>query len=181
MELGADRDDDFTAFVTARSARLVHIAHMLCGDAGLAEDMAQTALEKAYVKWDRIRLTDPFAYVRQTIVSEHRMVSRRRLWRERPSGSAVEVDTALERTSCANLSDTSTAVHHKVVLMAALGTLTRRERAVIVLRYVEDLTEVDTARVLGIAVGTVKSTAARALPKLRRSLELIDITVGGRP
>src|SRR5690242_3030531 len=65
MGAAGSRDDDFTAFVLARSARLMHFARMLCGDAGLAEDLVQTALEKAYLRWDRIELADPFAYVRQ--------------------------------------------------------------------------------------------------------------------
>ena len=63
--------------------------------------------------------------------------------------------------------------------MAALATLTRRERAVAVLRYVEDLSEAETAAILGVAVGTVKSTASRALAKLRCSPQLIDINRGG--
>lgn len=71
MQRSESRDEDFTAFVLARSARLVHIARMLCGDAALAEDLVQTALEKAYLRWDRIELGDPFGYVRQAVVNQH--------------------------------------------------------------------------------------------------------------
>jgi RNA polymerase sigma-70 factor (sigma-E family) len=173
-----DRDADFTAFVVARSARLVHIAHMLCGDRGLAEDMTQTALEKAYLKWDRIELGDPFGYVRQVIVNEHLARLRRRPWRERLSGDTTE----LESGNSAYVGDPASGVHRRAVVDAALAGLTARERAVVVLRYVEDLTETETARVLGIALGTVKSTTARALAKLRRSPELtesFDHRVGG--
>ena len=92
MQRSESRDEDFTAFVLARSARLVHIARMLCGDPVLAEDLVQTALEKAYLRWERIELGDPFGYVRQAVVNQHLSWVRRRPWRERPSGDAAEVD-----------------------------------------------------------------------------------------
>lgn len=170
MAAAGSRDDDFTAFVLARSARLVHFARMLCGDAGLAEDLVQTALEKAYLRWDRIELADPFAYVRQAVVNQHLSWLRRRLWRERPSGDAAEIDLLLEAEV-----DPSSGVQHRVAMGAALATLSRRERAVVVLRYVEDLTERETAAVLGVAVGTVKSANARALDKLRTAPELSGV------
>jgi RNA polymerase sigma-70 factor (sigma-E family) len=177
MNRRKERDEDFTAFVVARSARLVHIARMLCGDAGLAEDIAQSALEKAYLKWDRIEMRDPFGYVRQVVVNEHLSRLRRRPWREQPAGGSAEID--LETRRPAYVADP--AVSARTDLLVALGKLTARERTVVVLRYVEDLTYEQTAEVLGIAAGTVKSTAARALAKLRESPELAGIDVGGRP
>ncbi|MFD7153683.1 SigE family RNA polymerase sigma factor [Kribbella sp. NPDC059898] len=174
MAATGSRDDDFTAFVLARSARLVHFARMLCGDAGLAEDLVQTALEKAYLRWDKIELADPFGYVRQAVVNQHLSWVRRRPWRERPTGDAAELDLYLEAEA-----DPSTGVNHQVAVRAALQTLSRRERAVVVLRYVEDLTERETAATLGVAVGTVKSANARALLKLRTSPELTE--AGDRP
>jgi RNA polymerase sigma-70 factor (sigma-E family) len=170
-----DRDADFTAFVRARSARLVHIAHMLCGDPDLAEDMVQSALEKAYLRWDRIELGDPFGYVRQAVVNHHLSWLRRRPWRERAVGGSADLDR-----DAVLVDDHASGVQQSQVVTAALGGLTRRERAVVVLRYVEDLSEADTAANLGVAVGTVKSTASRALTKLRSSPELTDIYVGGR-
>lgn len=167
------RDDDFTAFVLARSGRLVHFARMLCGDAALAEDLVQNALEKAYLRWDRIELADPFAYVRQAVVNQHLSWVRRRPWRERPSGAAAELDLLFLDTPVA---DQSGAIDRRVTVGAALATLSRRERAIVVLRYVEDLTERETAAVLGIAVGTVKSANARALDKLRSAPELSGVT-----
>jgi RNA polymerase sigma-70 factor (sigma-E family) len=186
MAGSGSRDDDFTAFVLARSARLVHFARMLCGDAGLAEDLVQTALEKAYLRWDRIEMADPFAYVRQAVVNQHLSWVRRRPWRERPSGDASELDLQLDgptadRTgSGLSVADPSTTVERRLAVGAALSTLSRRERAVVVLRYVEDLTEQQTATALGVAVGTVKSANSRALAKLRVAPELSGSYVGER-
>jgi RNA polymerase sigma-70 factor (sigma-E family) len=182
MAGSGSRDDDFTAFVLARSARLVHFARMLCGDAGLAEDLVQTALEKAYLRWDRIELADPFGYVRRAVVNQHLSWVRRRPWRERPSGDAAELELfAGDPTGFGvPVADPSSAVERRLAVGAALSTLTRRERAVVVLRYVEDLTEQQTAALLGVAVGTVKSANARALAKLRAAPELSGSYVGER-
>jgi RNA polymerase sigma-70 factor (sigma-E family) len=174
MQRSVSRDEDFTAFVLARSARLVHIARMLCGDPVLAEDLVQTALEKAYLRWERIELGDPFGYVRQAVVNQHLSWLRRRPWRERPSGDAAEVD---QRFGLA-VADLSDRVDRRLALTVALAALTRRERAVVVLRYVEDLTEAQTAAILGVAVGTVKSANSRALQKLRAAPELSGSHVG---
>lgn len=177
MQRSTSRDEDFTAFVLARSGRLVHIARMLCGDAALAEDLVQTALEKAYLRWDRIELSDPFGYVRQAVVNQHLSWLRRRTWRELPSGGATELAQELSWY----VADPGADVDRQLAVVAALANLTRRERAVVVLRFVEDLTELQTAATLGVAVGTVKSTAARALKKLRSAPQLTGNTVGGRP
>jgi len=176
MPGSGSRDDDFTAFVLARSARLIHFARMLCGDAGLAEDLVQTALEKTYLRWDRIEMADPFGYVRQAVVNQHLSWLRRRLWRERPSGGVVELDQIVEEA----LGDPSGAADRRLALLGALRVLTRRERAVVVLRHVEDLTEGETAEILGVAVGTVKSANARALQKLRAAPELHGVQRGVR-
>ncbi|GAB2562827.1 SigE family RNA polymerase sigma factor [Kribbella endophytica] len=175
------RDEDFTAFVLARSARLVHIARMLCGDPALAEDLVQTALEKAYLRWDRIELGDPFGYVRQAVVNQHISWARRRLWRERPSGHAAELDQHLDHRLGRTVADPAADVDRRMALSAALATLTARERAVVVLRYVEDLTEVQTAATLGVAVGTVKSATNRALQKLRATPHLTVLSPARPP
>lgn len=134
MESRAIRDQEFEAFVIARSARLMHIAHMLCGDREQAADHAQRALEKTYAKWDRIQLTDPFAYVRQVVINECRMSWRRKVPAELPLDS--EADPGPGQTYAA---DPAVMVTQRLDLLAALATLTSREREVVVLRYVERL------------------------------------------
>jgi RNA polymerase sigma-70 factor (sigma-E family) len=175
MRPAVERDKDFTSFVVARSGRLVYLARMLCGDAALAEDLVQTALEKAYLRWDKIEMGDPFGYVRQAVVNQHLSFLRRRPWRERPSGSSTELDVDFNRS----VADPAAGIERRLVLNSALETLTRRERAVIVLRYVEDLTEAQTAAVLGVAVGTIKSSNSRALQKLRAIPGLSAYSIGG--
>ncbi|ADB31516.1 RNA polymerase, sigma-24 subunit, ECF subfamily [Kribbella flavida DSM 17836] len=177
MPQRVDQDEDFAAFVAARSARLMHIAHMLCGDRELARDIAQTALEKAYVRWGRIRLADPFAYVRQAVVNECRMGWRRRSGGEVPLATVGEADFGVRSVS--SVADPAVAVTQRLDLLAALAGLTRRERTVVVLRYVENLSEAETARIVGIAPGTVKSTLARGRDKLRRSGALSSTITSG--
>jgi RNA polymerase sigma-70 factor (sigma-E family) len=175
MRDGADRDEEFTAFVAARSAPLVRFARALCGNHLLAEDLVQAALEKVYVRWNRIEHGDPYGYVRQAVLNQHLSRLRRRLWREQPVGGPSELDL-----SCSGyVEDLGPAVHRRAAIESALVVLTKRERSVVVLRYVEDLSEADTAVALGMAIGTVKSTCSRALSKLRRSPEFSDALVGG--
>lgn len=174
MDRRRERDEDFIAFVTARSARLVHFARMLCGDPDQAHDMVQSALERAYLRWDRIEV-DPFSYVRRAVVNQH-LSWLRRAWRERALGRSSELDAVTDSYA----DDHSLAVVRREALGAALAKLTRKERVVVVLRFVEDQTEAETAAVLGIAVGTVKSTAARALRKLREVPGLADLRTKGR-
>ena len=83
---------------------------------GLAEDLVQTALEKAYLRWDRIEMADPFAYVRQAVVNQHLSWVRRRPWRERPTGDAAELDLFLEPSG-----DPSSGVQHRVAIRSALA------------------------------------------------------------
>lgn len=167
----SDRDAGFTAFVVGRSGRLVHFATMLCGDPQQAEDLVQAALEKAYLRWERIESDDPFGYVRRAIVNHHLSWLRRRPWRERTVAD-VDVDA---RTS---VRDHASTVDVQLDLLDALRALTRRQRTVVVLRFVEDLSEAETAAALGVAVGTVKATTSRTLAKLRVSLSVADVSLG---
>jgi RNA polymerase sigma-70 factor (sigma-E family) len=147
-------EEQFTAYVGARRTALVRTAYLLTGNAEDAEDLVQTALIKAVPKWGRIA-EDPEPYVRAILARESVNRWRRRRWRELPSerlpeGQYVDVDVA-DRAS----------------LRSALAALAPRQRAVIVLRYYEDMTERQTADALGISVGTVKSQCRDALARLR--------------
>ncbi len=161
------RDALFVEFVAAQSAQLVHFAWLLCGDRGLAEDLVQTALEKSYLRWDRIQLDNPFAYVRRAVANQYVSRQRRRLWREQP---AADITGELESRSL--VGDHAEEVTRRQAVLSALQQLSVRERTVLVLRFHTDLTEEATAEVLGISIGTVKSTTSRALAKLRLSPEL---------
>lgn len=147
-----DLEASFTAYVTARRPALVRIAFLLCGDQHTAEDLVQTALVKAVGHWRRIG-DNPEPWLRRVMVNDH--ISR---WR-RHRGRERLVDAVPERA----------APQHEehAELAAALAHLAPKQRAVIVLRYYEDLTEAQTAHVLGVSVGTVKSQHSDALKRLR--------------
>lgn len=146
----------FDEFVAARSGRLLRTSYLLTRDHGLAEDLLQTALTKAWFAWSRID-GDPEAYVRKVIVNTYASWWRRKWRGEHPTEELPEghgVDHA----------DGASSSHD---LWEALGRLPRRQRAVVVLRYFEDLTEAETARLLECSVGTVKSQTSKAFAKLR--------------
>lgn len=137
----------------ARTRALLRTAYLLTGDHALAEDLVQTALAKAWFHWSRIRGDNPEPYVRRILVTTYSS-----WWRRRWNGEIPTED--LPETPAPAGAD-------RVDLWAALSRLPRRQRAVVVLRYYEDLTEAETARLMGSSVGTVKSQAAKALAKLR--------------
>ncbi len=147
---------DFDEFVAARSSGLLRTAYLLTRDHALAEDLLQTALAKAWFAWSRIE-SSPEAYVRRILVTTYAS-----WWRRRWNGE--QATDELPEPSGPDASAASDTAHD---LWTAMGRLPRRQRAVIVLRYVEDLTEAQTADLLGCSVGTVKSQASKALAKLR--------------
>lgn len=152
------RDEEFHAFVVGAQGRLLHMADLLTGDRGQAEDLVQVALVKTYRAWRRVADGNPEAYARAVMVNARRDWWRRRTWREQPTSVLPERASA----------DQINSVVERDVVLAALSRLTVRERQVVVLRHYVGLTEPETARELGCAVGTVKSATARALAKLRR-------------
>ena len=149
---------EFDAYVRARTPALLRSAYLLTGDQQRAEDLVQDALIRTHRAWSRLHHGSPDAYTRK--VMYHLQISR---WRR---GRAVEVPLGDLPESLAHgrLDDSHVT---RLALKAALARLTPKQRAVIVLRYFEDLTEVDTADVLGVSVGTVKSQTAKALARLR--------------
>ncbi|GAA4822780.1 SigE family RNA polymerase sigma factor [Nocardioides caeni] len=150
--------DDFDTFVVARSAPLLRTAYLLTHDHALAEDLLQTALAKAWFAWRRID-GDPEPYVRKILVNTYATWWRRKWHGERPSDELPETagTARSEAESVASATD----------LWRAMETLPPRQRAVIVLRFFEDLSEAQTAELLGCSVGTVKSQQSKALAKLR--------------
>ena len=143
----------FDDFVAARSRALLRTAYLLTHDHALAEDLLQTSLAKAWFAWRRIE-GNPEPYVRRILVNTYASWWRRKWNGERPTEDLPERatdETGSEPTD----------------LWRAMERLPRRQRAVVVLRYFEDLTEVQTAGLLGCSVGTVKSQCSKALAKLR--------------
>jgi RNA polymerase sigma-70 factor (sigma-E family) len=152
-------DAEFRGFVAARGPALLRTAYLLTGDQQLAEDLVQTALEKAVRHWGSIRVSAAAeSYVRTTMYREQISLWRLRRVTELPS------DTVPEPRRAAPDQDT---VEDRIVMRTALMQLGRRQRTVLVLRYFEDLTEQQVADALGISVGTVKSQAHKALAHLR--------------
>jgi RNA polymerase sigma-70 factor (sigma-E family) len=153
----AEQEQAFNAFVSARSRHLLQTAYLLTGDPHRAEDLLQTALTRAYLRWDRIESEDPEGYVRRTLANAHIDWWRRKPWREEPSAELPDVAGP----------DQAAAFDVRNAVLGALAGLSRRQRAVVVLRYYEDLSEAEIAAVLGCSPGTVKSAASRAMAKLR--------------
>ena len=145
----------FRAFVEANGATLLHAARLLTGDHHRGEDLVQQALTKVYLKWDRI--DTPLAYARRALVTGHIDATRRRWWGERPTEIVPELPDH----------DDTADSDERDQLRRMLTELDPRERAVVVLRYYCDQSERDTAATLGMPLGTVKSTCARALARLR--------------
>ena len=152
---------DFESWLVAREPALQRLALLLTGDEHTAQDLVQTSLAKLYLAWDRLDDRDNLdAYARRILVNEHR-TAWRRPWRRREvvtdappdrPGPAIEYDGGRE------------------VVWEFVASLPPRQRAVIVLRYYEQLTEAEIAEVLGVSPGTVKSQASRAIAALRARL-----------
>jgi RNA polymerase sigma-70 factor (sigma-E family) len=156
------RDADFAAYLAARQPSLLRTAYLLTGNRHDAEDLVQTAFAKLYLSWDKVRQQGSMdGYVRRILVNEHNSLWRR-AWKRREHSADDETLHRLDRP------------HHDVpddgvgaALWDVVQTLPRKARAVVVLRYYEEMSEAETAAVLGISVGTVKSQTSRALAALR--------------
>ena len=157
--MGARDEDAFEAFVAARSGDLLRTAVLLTRDRGHAEDLLQTALVKTYRRWNRID-GDPYPYVRRVLVTSAASWRRLRSVQEIVSLPAHEWATP----------DATEDVAERERMADALATLPPRMRVVLVLRYTEDLSEADTAELLGCSVHTVRSQTVRGLARLRSLL-----------
>jgi RNA polymerase sigma-70 factor (sigma-E family) len=161
--------DGFDEFVRACSFRLFRVAVLLTGDRARAEDLVAESLARVYLAWPRVRSGDGYGYARRTLMNLY--TDWWRGLRRRPETLTDKLPEVADGT------DHHGEVARRDSVMRALLQLTRRERAVVVMRYFLDLTEQDTAVELGISLGTVKSTNARALAKLRVSPDLVDSTL----
>ena len=152
------RDAEFSSYMHARQASLLRTAYLLTGDRHTAEDLVQTAFAKLYLAWDKVQDQGSIdGYVRRILVNENNSLWRR-AWKRRELASETVPDRH----------------HHDDYdggagreLWELVQTLPKKARAVVVLRYYEELSEAETADALGISVGTVKSQASRALASLR--------------
>ncbi|GAB3966329.1 SigE family RNA polymerase sigma factor [Plantactinospora veratri] len=167
--MGRASEREFTAFVHERGDVLLRVAQALAGDRYAAEDLLQNALAKAYARWPRIR-GDAEPYVRQILY--HDQVS---AWRRRGRRAEVPHAEVPEPPAADTQHDHDTAL--RMMLRDALMMLPPRQRAVLVLRYLEDQTVEQTAAALGCRPGTVASQASRALSKLRELVpEFAELT-----
>ncbi|MEP7021151.1 MAG: SigE family RNA polymerase sigma factor [Pseudonocardiales bacterium] len=157
----------FRMFVETNGATLLHAARLLTGDHHRGEDLVQGALTKVYLKWDRIDA--PLAYARKALVTGHIDSTRRKWWGERPTEILPDEPGRADGLAASDERDE---------LRRLLGELNPKERAVVVLRYYCDQSEQETAAALGMPVGTVKSTCARALARLRVEAAA---SMGGQP
>jgi RNA polymerase sigma-70 factor (sigma-E family) len=161
-----DWEREYAAYVAARSRLLCATAYLLCGDWHRAEDHTQTALTKLYLAWRRIdRRESVDAYARRVLVRTV-VDERRRPWRREHAAAELP-----ERPARADPAD------DRLDLLAALARLPARQRAAVVLRYWADLDIAETARVLGVTEGTVKSSSSKGLAALRGVLQ--DSRTGG--
>jgi RNA polymerase sigma-70 factor (sigma-E family) len=156
-------DPGFRDYVTARRRSLLRTAYLLTGNSADAEDLVQSALAKTYLAWDRIEDRNALdGYVRRAMVNTHISWWRRRRLEEYPTDEIPDRAVA-DDSGTSDLADT---------LRRAVDRLPQRMRAAVVLRYFEDMTEAEVADVLGVSLGTVKSTVSRAVAKLRIDVDL---------
>lgn len=158
MSRAEARDEDFSSYMHARQPSLMRTAYLLTGDRHTAEDLVQTAFAKLYLSWDKVNDRGSVdGYVRRILVNEHNSLWRR-AWKRRESST----DDLPDRPHHDHYDDRTGAD-----LWDLVQTLPKKARAVVVLRYYEELSEAETADALGISIGTVKSQASRALATLR--------------
>jgi RNA polymerase sigma-70 factor (sigma-E family) len=158
MEVTVREDGEFVAFVERSGSRLCDTAFWLCRDWSLAQDLTQTALIKVYLSWRRIKHDDPYRYCKQVLLRTY--LDHKRLKRS----AEVQTDEVPDRPAAAD------AAELRITLLDALGRLSPRDRAIVVLRYWEDHSVQTVAELLGLPPGVVKMQSMRALASLRALL-----------
>lgn len=158
--MASSDDADFVAFVVATQPRLTRIAYLMCGDWQRSEDAVQTVLARLYPRWSKVVAKgDPLAYVRQGLLNAV-IDERRRPWRRERSVAQVDDSAVI-----------SADVEVGQDAVTALARVPARQRAVVVLRYLDGMSVAEVAHELGISEGTVKSQAARGIAALRTAME----------
>jgi RNA polymerase sigma-70 factor (sigma-E family) len=155
--------EHYAALYLSHLEPLLRLAWLLCGDQHQAEDVVAEAFAKVYPQWQRGRVFEPYPYLRRAVVNEVTTRGRRHVLESREERRRSGTGRGAGRLE--------EVVAERDAVVAALRRLPVRQRAVIVLRYYDDLTESDVADLLGMAVGTVKSHTARGLERLRTELE----------
>jgi len=166
----ADDEGDFRAFVVARWPALVGTAYLITTDRGIAEDCVQEALTAVHRRWPKVRDGNPAAYAHRAVVNASLSWRRRRRIREVPLLAGVEPG---RRSAYDELGPLGVEAFDGR-LLAALRSLPPRMRAAVTLRYLEDRSEAETAQLLGISLGALKSTTSRGIAKLRAALDLSE-------
>jgi RNA polymerase sigma-70 factor (sigma-E family) len=162
MATRPDRGDEFESWLAAREAALQRTAHLLTGDVHAAQDLVQNTLAKLYLRWEHVRNAGNVdAYARKVLVNEFRTAWRRPLRR---------VEEVLETVPDRPAPESSAYDGSHEAVWRFVCSLPPKQRAVLVLRFYEQLTEAEIADLMGISVGTVKSQSSRALASLRAAL-----------
>jgi RNA polymerase sigma-70 factor (sigma-E family) len=165
-----DDPDGFREFVHARSPQLLRTAWLLTGDWQHAEDLVQTALAKTLPRWTKLtRRDNPELYVRKVMLTTFLS------WRRRRASTEIIVENVPDSPATDQFDRADT----RALVVTAVRNLPPRQRAVVALRFFDDLTEADTAAVLGCQIGTVKSHTARAMRQLRTNPDLTTLDAGG--
>ncbi len=167
-------EEQFREFVRSRAAPLHRAAYLLCGDWHLADDLVQEALAKTFRHWRRVQLADsPDAYVRRILINE----VNRHFERNRRTPTPVDLHSRRQDPADHSQPDASGALARRDQLLTALLALPERQRATVVLRYLEGMSEAETAAILGCSEGTVKSQTSRALNTLSQLISRQESTL----
>jgi RNA polymerase sigma-70 factor (sigma-E family) len=166
-----EQEDGFAAFMGAALPTLLRFGYVLTGDPHRGEELVQSALVTTYRRWRHLRHEEPHAYVRRAMVNAHTSLWRRH---RRETRLPEDFDLTFSGKGPAHYDDVD-------LVLRALRALPPRQRAVMVLRYYDDLSEAEIAHTLGCSPGTVKSQASRALRTLRRELDRTAQALEGTP
>ena len=166
-DVSADAMGEFAAFFEDHRQSALRLAYVLCGSSGDAEDVVAESFARMYPAWVKGRVDEPAAYLRRTIVNQVRGGWRHKEVQQR-------IDPKFRVMASMHSPGADVEVNARDAVRVALGSLPPKQRAVVALRYLEDLSEAETADALGCSIGTVKAHASRGLERLREVLAAQD-------